>query len=180
MILRCPLRPATAILAAWLLCGGWLANVWHAVAAEEVSESGMKAVLFYRLAKFIYWPEGESSPKNPTYCVVGKTTLSAALEQLRQAGDVLELRLSPTDLTACQLLFIGRSEAAQIDSWLARTEGKKIVTVSDIPGFARAGGMIELPLEGERVGIVINRGSASRKGIEFNAQLLRLARVINQ
>jgi len=53
-----------------------------------------------------------------------------------------------------------------------------VITVSDIAGFARAGGMIELPLEGERVGIVINRRTAQKKGFEFNAQLLRLARVI--
>ncbi len=52
------------------------------------------------------------------------------------------------------------------------------MTVSDIPGFARAGGMIELPLEGERVAIVLNRRAAQSRGIEFNAQLLRLARVI--
>lgn len=53
------------------------------------------------------------------------------------------------------------------------------MTVSDIPGFARSGGMIELPLEGERIAIVINRRSAQKKAIEFNAQLLRLARVID-
>ena len=60
-----------------------------------------------------------------------------------------------------------------------RTE-LRLVTVSDIPGFAQLGGMIELPLEGERVGIVINRSSARKSGFEFNAQLLRLARVIDR
>jgi hypothetical protein len=38
--------------------------------------------------------------------------------------------------------------------------------------------MIELPLEGDRVGIIINREVARQRGLDFNAQLLRLARVI--
>jgi len=76
------------------------------------------------------------------------------------------------------MIFIPRSEAANLASWLERAAARQMVTVSDIPGFARSGGMIELPLEGERVGIVINRRSAQKRGFEFNAQLLRLARVV--
>lgn len=38
--------------------------------------------------------------------------------------------------------------------------------------------MIELPLEGDHVGILINRGSAAKKGLDFNAQLLRLAKTV--
>lgn len=36
--------------------------------------------------------------------------------------------------------------------------------------------MIELPVEGERVAILINRRNAQKQGFEFNTQLLRLAR----
>jgi hypothetical protein len=61
-------------------------------------------------------------------------------------------------------------------SWKAMREQRRVVTVSDIPGFARQGGMIELPVEGERVAILINRRNAQKQGFEFNTQLLRLAR----
>jgi hypothetical protein len=87
---------------------------------------------------------------------------------------------APGDLSNCQFLFIPRSEAENLGTWLTRAESRRLVTVSDIPGFAQLGGMIELPLEGERVGIVINRSSARKSGFEFNAQLLRLARVIDR
>jgi hypothetical protein len=53
-----------------------------------------------------------------------------------------------------------------------------VVTVSDIPGFAKAGGMVELTVSGEHVGVMLNRRAAQKQGLEFNAQLLRLARVV--
>jgi hypothetical protein len=55
-----------------------------------------------------------------------------------------------------------------------------VVTVSEISGFAKAGGMVELSLggAGSPVAILINRQSARQKSIEFNAQLLRLAKVV--
>lgn len=146
--------------------------------ADEVSEYGMKAVLFYRLSQFIYWPAGEKAPNPLVFCVVGKNPFGSTIGQIDQNTSNIEVRLAPSDPTACNLLFISRSESANVDAWLKRTDSRSVITVSDIVGFARAGGMIELPLDGERVGIVINRRTAQRKGIEFNAQLLRLARVI--
>lgn len=138
----------------------------------------MKAVLFYRLSQFIYWPGEEKAPSPLVLCIVGKNPFGTTINQLSPGGGGIDLRLAPSDPGACHLLFISRSETGSLEGWLGRTEGKRIVTVSDITGFARAGGMIELPLEGERVSIVINRRTAQKKGFEFNAQLLRLARMI--
>jgi hypothetical protein len=55
-----------------------------------------------------------------------------------------------------------------------------ILTVSDIEGFSRKGGMVEFALQDDRkaVQILINRRAASQKRIDFNAQLLRLARIV--
>lgn len=160
-------------LAAWLVLAAPPAAV-----AQSISEYGMKAVLFYRLSQFVYWPREDKAPAPLVLCVVGKNPFGASLNQLNQGIGNIEVRIAPADPGACHLLFISRSEAAGLDGWLARSDGRRVVTVSDIPGFARAGGMIELPLDGERVGIVINRRTAQKAGIEFNAQLLRLARVI--
>lgn len=174
-----PFRHLRRLALGWLLACGWLGIAAGEACADEISEYGMKAVLFYRLPQFVYWPSGESEPKPMVLCIVGKNPFGNALGQLKQGNDNVELRFAPADPSACHLLFISRSESASLDSWLGRAEARRMLTVSDIPGFARNGGMIELPVEGERVGIVINRRSAMRKGFEFNAQLMRLARVIN-
>lgn len=167
LLLRC--------LALWLGLG-----VGHAVPAQadDVSEYGVKAVLFYRLSQFVYWSTEARAPTPTVLCVVGKNPFGSAISQIAQPGANVDIRIAPTDPTPCHLLFISRSEAGQLDAWLSRADNRRAVTVSDIPGFAQAGGMIELPLEAGRVSIVINRKAAQKKGIEFNAQLLRLARVI--
>lgn len=162
-----------------LLLGLCSALPVRAAYAQEISEYGMKAVLFYRLAQFVYWPGGEAAPKPTVLCVVGKNPFASSALQLRQgSNEQIEMRVAPSDLNGCHLLFIARSESGNLDSWLTRLEGKRVITVSDIPGFAKAGGMIELPLEGDDVGILINRGSAAKKGLDFNAQLLRLAKTV--
>ncbi len=173
------LRHSHGLTLSGLLISSWLTLSPSLARADEISEYGMKAVLFYRLPQFVYWPNGESEPKPMVLCVVGKNPFGNAFAQLRQNNDNIDLRIAPPDPSSCHLLFISRSESPYLDTWLSRAEARRVLTVSDIPGFARNGGMIELPVEGERVGIVINRRSALRKGFEFNAQLLRLARVIN-
>lgn len=146
--------------------------------AQDVSEYGMKAVLFYRLSQFVYWPGAQPAPRPTVLCVVGRNPFGNALNQINASSAEVEVRIAPGDLGVCHLLFIPRSEAAILPAWLERAAGRQLITVSDLPGFAVAGGMIELPLEGERVAVVLNRGAAQKKGFEFNAQLLRLARVI--
>lgn len=173
-VLQPPALVRQALIAALGLC----LLAMRPAQAQDVSEYGMKAILFYRLSQFIYWPADSKPPTPLTLCVVGKNPFGNTLNQIDQSIATVETRQSPGDLGNCQLLFIPRSEAGNLDNWLSKTENRRLVTISDIPGFARAGGMIELPLEGERVGIVINRRSARKNGFEFNAQLLRLARVI--
>ena len=57
----------------------------------------------------------------------------------------------------------------------------QVVTVSDIDGFARAGGMVELAQNPDGSGalsILINRRAAQEQRVQFNAQLLRLATIV--
>ena len=160
------------------------AALWLALAlpswsqAQELTEYSVKAVLYYRLAQFVYWPQDKPPPKPMQLCVVGKSPFGSALEQVDKSSGNAQFQVTPSEIANCQMIFIPRSESGNLNNWLERAGSRQMVTVSAIPGFARAGGMIELPLEGERVNIVINRRSAQKLGFEFNAQLLRLARVV--
>ena len=149
------------------------------VAAQEASEYSLKAVLMIRLTQFIYWPPDKPATPPLKLCIVGRSPFGNALTQVDQSVQGIEVVFTPADLGLCHLLFIPRSESSNLNQWLERSGTRTLVTVSDIPGFARSGGMIELPLEGERVAIIINRRSSQKKGFEFHAQLLRLARVID-
>lgn len=150
-------------------------------AQSGVSEYGLKAVLLFKLPQFAYWPQSEQPPAAPTLCVLGSNPFGGLLQQLaRNAGGQGDVRMldSRAAIGGCDVLFISRSESAQIDSLLQRPEIRRTLTVSDIPGFARGGGMVELVLTGETVGVALNRKAAQRNGFDFNAQLLRLAQKV--
>jgi hypothetical protein len=179
MMPRLSLRPVlfAAALLAPLLFGA-------PVAAQSgaVSEYAVKSTLLFRLPLFVY-RQGE---RNPAFgmCVVGNNPFGGALERLAQepiqGRPVKVMRLADAgDAAECDLVFISRSEAGGLEAVLRRLNRPSVVTVSDIEGFARAGGMVELALgDGGGVSILVNRKAAQRHSVEFNAQLLRLARVI--
>ncbi|MFZ5484234.1 MAG: YfiR family protein [Pseudomonadota bacterium] len=149
-----------------------------------VSDLAVKAVLFYKLTQFVYLP-GEAGTRALRLCALGTHPITEALRKLGRATDgsrPLAFRAisSPAEAERCEFVFIAGVEAGGLDTVLARLKGGSAVTVSDIPGFARAGGMVEFSENPDKPGvkILINRQAAKRQGIEFNAQLLRLSTLV--
>ena len=140
--------------------------------------------LFYKLPLFVYRAMADKEARLGI-CALGATPLENAMDSLPVTlvdGRGVDFRMlqSAAEAGACDFIFIGRSEAGRLESHLRRLGGRRLVTVSDIDGFARAGGMVEFALrpDGSGVQLLINRKAARQQGIEFNAQLLRLARIV--
>jgi hypothetical protein len=167
-----------------------LASTLTQAQSPAVSEQALKAVLFYKLPLFVYANASANSSasdkrKPINICTLGDSPLGNAVEKLPRTladGRRVDLRAlaGNADSSECEFLFIGRSEADNIDTLLRRIQGRRLVTVSDIEGFAQSGGIVEFSLrsDGSGVLILINRKAAQKQGIEFNAQLLRLARIV--
>lgn len=148
-----------------------------------VPEYALKAALFFKLPPFVYRPDTDrGTPLG--MCLVGSNPFGNALQKLAAApidGRPVRLRFidAGKEAASCEFVFISRSEADDLDTVLRRLSGYPVVTVSDIEGFARAGGMVEFAVGTEgAIAILINRAAGQKLGIEFNAQLLRLARVV--
>lgn len=151
-----------------------------------VSEYAIKAVLFYKLPQFVYLPgSAKAGERAAILCGLGEHPVVDALEKL--ADSPIQSRVAAyrsVDGAAgaghCDLVFIAGDQADNLDGILYRLKDKGVVTVSDIPGFAKTGGMVEFARHPEKDGvqILINRKAAQKLGIEFNAQLLRLARIV--
>ena len=72
----------------------------------------------------------------------------------------------------------GKSESGSMGRILAAADGKPILTVSDLPDFALAGGMIGLKIVDNHVRFDINARIARKVGLQLSAQLLRLADLV--
>lgn len=151
---------------------------------SAVSEAALKSALFFKLPQFVYQPD-DSREQALQLCLLGAGGFDAAFEKLARApidGRVVRFtRLSaPAEAGKCHFIFVTQSEHQQLGAILRVMASLPVVTVSEINGFAKAGGMVELALgaPGAPVSILINRQAARQKNIEFNAQLLRLAKVV--
>ncbi len=155
-------------------------------ATPTVTETSLKSALLLKLVRYVYFP-GDQQPEAPLLCVLGETGLTPVLEQLTAAlPDERPVQLEqPADATAarhCQLVFIAQSEQRRLTGILRELDGAPVVTLSDMDGFANRGGMVELSWDehtGNQILLLIHRKNAARQGIQFNAQLLRLATLVD-
>lgn len=178
----CALRGSLLLAAVWLAVCPVSAGALGPSAATEAS---LKAVLLFKLPMFVYWQDG-SQPARVEMCVLGESDLEEALKQLERRAKPERPVLTRTliqgdELIGCTVLFVSRSERTRLEATLAEaTYHPGLLTVSDLPGFAKAGGMVEFGMRSgdSNLSISINRAAARAQGIEFKAQLLRLARQV--
>lgn len=87
----------------------------------------------------------------------------------------LESALSRLQLT---VLYVSPLRAVDLESVAAATRKARILTLTGVPRYVAAGLSIGIDLKGERPDIVINLPAAKAEGADLDAQLLKLARVI--
>ena len=119
-------------------------------------------------------------------CVLGQDPFGADLDAA-VAGEtiggarLLAKRISrPQDAVDCRILFISSSEASQWKEILTALRTLSVLTVSDIPQFARRGGIIQFLLDGNRVRFDINLAATERVGVKLSSELLKLAVTVSR
>lgn len=171
----------------WLCAAILVAGLYPADAAEETErEAALKAAFLYNFAKFTEWPrqrpDAEAGPL--VFCVGPNSRLRNAIYELqgKQVGarEVRAVALAEGGNPAmCHVLFVDDSLAPGLRRLIERNL-YGVLTVSDLPGFARAGGDIGFFFAQNQLRFQINLDAARRRGLGFSSKLLRLADVIGQ
>jgi hypothetical protein len=173
-------------------------------------EYQLKAAFLYNFMKFIEWPQGaggnDSQKKDPiTLCILGTDSFGKHLDDLTKkevkerpirivrlegfesyqkthpgAAPQQYLEEQKQTIESSYLLFISQSEEKIMTELLAFTESMQVLTVSDIAGFAKKGGVIEFVMEANKIRFDVNNVSAERKGLKISSQLLQLAREVHK
>lgn len=149
----------------------------------SVPDADVKAAFLYNFAKFIEWPA--LTPEAPiTACIVGDDRVAAALAGMvsgRTVGGHAIAVSRPQDDTTwrtCQLLFIAESGTRRPAADLGGVVALPVLTVSDGKGFSKAGGLIELYVESDRMRFAINVDAVKRSGLRLSSRLLGLAKIV--
>ena len=170
------------VIAAWALSAA--AALAAASDAVAPTEQEVKAAYLYNFAKYVEWPAPGAPDAQWVVGVLGEGDFPEVLEKMLAGKTARErpfaARRIPDAQQAAQahILYIGASEAPHLAAILKALEGRPVLTVSDIDGFAEKGGMIGFRIEGKKVRFDISQQQAARAGLRVSSQLLALARVV--
>jgi hypothetical protein len=187
--------PCLLVLAA-MLCGFPVARNLRAQAPKP-TEYEVEAAYLSNFGRFVEWParagaaSGQSGagPSNagPFYvCVLGQdpfgSLLDAALkgETIGAAPIVAKRIAGPEEAAGCRILFVSSSKDSQLNAILAALGTSNILTVGEMPGFTRRGGMIQFVVSANRVRFEINLTAAQRAGLTLSSELLKVAVAIRR
>jgi len=145
------------------------------------TEYEVEAAYLSNFGRFVEWPRPVAAGENFDLCVLGQDPfgplLDSALKGESIGGDSLVARriTSVENARSCRVLFISRSSEGHLAEILQEVRLLNLLTVSDIAGFTRRGGIIEFVLQEKKVRFEINIAAAKRAGLTLSSQLLKIA-----
>ncbi len=155
-------------------------------APQSVTEVNLKSAFLYKFTLFANWNDGLGAEGSPiSICVLGRDDLGDALQEsvegrrahhrplvVERPGDAREAR-------DCHIVFIGWTDPSRVDRTLKALEGRPILTVGEIDGFAERGGMIAIVTRQNRLRLEINLRVVKNAGLRLSSQLLKLAKLVD-
>jgi hypothetical protein len=149
--------------------------------APRITEYQVKAAYLANFSRFVEWPDRTGKNGSFNICVLGEDPLGAHLDAA-VAGETIGRvpmavkRISrPQDAVDCRILFISSSVDGKWKEILAALQTWSVLTVSDMPQFARRGGMVQFVLEGNKVRFEVNLAATGPPGLKLSSELLKLA-----
>jgi len=151
---------------------------------SKPTEYQVKAVYLYNFGKFVSWPEKSKISDTSdgfNLCVLGTDPFGPALEatvsdETVDGRKVVLKRISNAqEAASCRIVFVSASETDHMKATLEALNSGVALTVSDVPGFANQGGMIEFVIEDSRVRFEVNLTAAQHAGLTLSSELLKVA-----
>ncbi|QDQ28337.1 YfiR family protein [Chitinimonas arctica] len=180
---RQDLRLPTGLFAC-LVYGAMLPSVTAAPSAMTAAQ--LKAAFIFNFSKYTQWPEEAARTDTPFFiCLLnGKSETGLAIlgiEGKQSQSRKLQVQVvnEAEQLKTCHIVFL-EGAAGKHKAMLDGLGGAPVLTVGDGEGFIGQGGVIGLVTAGGKLGFEINLAVAKRARLRLNAQLLSLARTVQE
>jgi len=175
-------RSALSILAAVLYLLPPAASGHALEVPYEYPQAQVEAAFVYNLARFVTWPEAafrdERSPLvlavlDPEFYAAARTMLEGRTVR----GRALEVReiSRPEQAIDAHILFLGSAATGRLQAFLPPLQGRPLLTVSSIDGFAARGGMVELFRTERKIRFGVELQTAQQAGLGISSEALQLA-----
>jgi len=144
-----------------------------------------QSLFIYNFTKYIKWPESYNSEKF-IIAVLGNSEVLESLNSMASAkkktssGQVIEIRKYNTllDIGDCNILFVSENTSGDIRQIESNTSSKPILIITDTPGLATQGSIINFIETDGKIKFELNQSKASKRGLKVSASLTSLAILI--
>lgn len=157
--------------------------------AQEVDEYAVKAAFVLNFSKFVHWPEEafRDSPKTLDLCVAGDPAIERSFSRIidgeEVGGKLLRVCVVSDDgpFDGCEMIFIRREiNRASLLRIGAVVKEKPVLTIGEMSGFARIGGVINFFNKEGKLYFEINPDRAAQQHLKVSSRLLSLAVIVEE
>lgn len=146
----------------------------------RLEETKIKAGLLYNFLKYTEWPATTAKTSGLHICLYGGDPFAGTLSSLdgktaQQSRISVSTVYTLDHILSCNAIIIDASAESAVPDILRFAEENSILTFSDMPGFAKQGGMVEFARRNERIQIVVNTAAANSARLQISPRLLKLA-----
>lgn len=150
--------------------------------AQDVTEPALKAAFIYNFARFTTWPADLPATDSFVICVLGDPAVGEALTRAVTKRQLMDRPIAITPVTGttpkrdCRILYVSGVPVRQAADLVGELRDAPVLTISNIEGFALAGGMTQFFFENGQLRFRIHHESAKRAGLQISSRLLIMAR----
>ena len=185
---RIGMRPPLAVGWWWLLLA--FLGLGTSLRAQESPgqlEGRVKAAFLVKFALFIEWPANADNTRTNEAFVIGvygNEPFAKLLAESTKFNHVQGLPVvvrhsnKPEKLAGCRMVFVAGNETHPLENILRQFEGRPVLTVTDAPGGALRGSMINFVKANGKVRFEFNVAAAERAQLKFSAKLLQAGKIV--
>jgi len=159
-----------------------LAQAFSCPAADPSLEYKVKAVCILNTARFVEWPPSSFKNASAPFVigVLGDNPFGGLLEEavknetVRRRPIVVRQVKLENAADQCQILFVCRSEKDRLPAIFGAVGKAPVLTISELEGFTKAGGVLALALEGGKIRFDLNPAPARAADLRIEPQFLLL------
>ena len=145
------------------------------------SEDKLKAVIVGKVAKYIEFKESNSTAFTITVLNNQFNTLFDNIyhnKTIQSKPVKIKYIQEIDDLNSTDILFISSSNSWHIADILQKIEGREILSISDLRGFAQKGGVLQLYFLGQKLKLKMNLDALKRADLDVDNTLLRIVEIV--
>lgn len=151
------------------------------------SEYEVKLGFIYNFINFVTWPKTifKSNSEPLVMCVASNNPSSKVLfkmdgKRIKKREIKVIAYQEDTCLTQCHSLFFATDDKAFIQQVLDQAKGLSILTIGEVDGFTRMGGVINFFEEHNRLRFRVNIDAVQKNALKISSQLLVSAQIVTE